>query len=59
VGFYGGIGIDAEKGDIVGSCNGLDVLIVAVAVAGVDEYISDAVDVDVLFVFVVVVSDGC
>jgi hypothetical protein len=55
--FSGGIGIDDEIGDIVGAARGFHVHIVAVAVAGVDEYISDAVDV--VFVFVVVVSYGC
>ncbi len=47
-GLMEGIGIDAETGDIVGSGNGLDVHIVAVA--GVGEYIRDGV---------VVVSYGC
>jgi hypothetical protein len=46
----GGIGIDDEIGDNVGSGRGLDVHIVAVA--GVGEYIRDGVVVDV------VVSDG-
>ncbi len=45
-GLYGGIGIDDEMGDIVGSGNGLDVHIVAIA--GFGEDISDGVDVFVV-----------